>query len=267
MKKLKLNYSFDLDLTINSGQIFLFEKIKDTYYIVNGENIFKVKQKENYLYFDNISKKKIIDFFNLEFNLDEFYSKEKNKILIEIYKKYRGLNIINQDFFMCLICFIGSQNNSIKRNTKSLKKMCELLGDEKIIDNKKMFTFPKPNIILKNKQRLKKCFFGYRENYIIRACEKILNEKNFILKINKMDFENSKISLLKFVGIGEKVCECITLFSLKHYSSFPKDVWIRKSLDEIFCIKNKSDENLFIQDLGEFRGLKQQYIFEHMRRL
>ena len=260
MKRLKLDFVFDLELTINSGQIFLFKKINDFYYIVNGENIFKIKQNKDILYYDFISKKDLVHFFNLEFNLENVYKFEKNKILKSLYKKYIGLNIINQNFFMCLVCFICSQNTSIKKNTKSLSTLCEFFGEKKIIDDIVFYTFPSSLDILKNSKKLKGCSFGYREKYIINLCEKIKSNENFLEKL-KLDK-----NLLNLLGVGEKVFCCVVLFSLKKYEVFPIDVWIRKSLKDVFKIISKEDEKKFILKLGKYRGIKQQYIFEYMRK-
>ena len=260
MKKLKLKVPFNLHLTINSGQIFLFKKINDFYYIVNGKNIFKVKQDKHILYYDFISKKDLIYFFNLDFNLQKIYDNEKNNFLKSLYKNYFGLGIINQDFFMCIICFICSQNTSIKKNTKSLNKMCEIFGEKKIIDNNIFYTFPTYLNILQNEKEIKKCSFGYREKYIINLCEKIKNEKNFLQNLK------TEKNLLNVFGVGEKVFCCIALFSLKKYDYFPKDVWIKRSLKEIFKVSNKEEEDNLIENFGEYRGIKQQYIFEYMRK-
>ena len=261
MKKLKLDFVFDLELTMNSGQIFLFKKINDFYYIINFENIFKVRQVRDILYYDFISKKDLVHFFNLDFNLENLYKIEKNKILKSLYKKYEGLNIINQNFFMCLICFICSQNTSIKKNTKSLNIFCENFGDRKIIDNMIFYTFPRYLDVLKNTLKIKNCSFGYRERYILNLCEKINENENFLeeLKLNK--------NLLNLLGVGEKVFSCVLLFSLKRYQVFPIDVWIKKSLKDIFKIYSKEEEKKFILKLGEYRGIKQQYIFEYIRKI
>ena len=138
--------------------------------------------------------------------------------------------------------------------------MCEVFGEKKIIDNNIFYTFPTYLNILQNEKEIKKCSFGYREKYIINLCEKIKNEKNFLQNLK------TEKNLLNVFGVGEKVFCCIALFSLKKYDYFPKDVWIKRSLKEIFKISNKEEEDNLIENFGEYRGIKQQYIFEYMRK-
>ena len=64
---------------------------------------------------------------------------------------------------------------------------------------------------------------------------------------------------MKIRGVGDKVCDCVLLFSLGKYDLFPSDVWIKRVMEESFLSKDakSSGEKLF----GEYSGFAQQYLF------
>ena len=74
--------------------------------------------------------------------------------------------------------------------------------------------------------------------------------------------------LNKLPGVGDKVADCIMLFSMKRFDVFPVDVWVRRVMNELY-IKNEDESkvnkiqirNLAEQKYGNLAGLAQQYLF------
>ena len=62
-------------------------------------------------------------------------------------------------------------------------------------------------------------------------------------ELKKMSYDESKKLLLKLPGIGDKVADCVMLFSLEKLEAFPLDTWILKILQKYysnnFCIDKK----------------------------
>lgn len=53
--------------------------------------------------------------------------------------------------------------------------------------------------------------------------------------INGLKQAHNKVAYLKtLIGVGDKVANCIALFSLREYSSFPIDVHIKQIIDREF---------------------------------
>ena len=70
-----------------------------------------------------------------------------------------------------------------------------------------------------------------------------------------MNYTESKKELMKLYGIGEKVADCICLFSLHHLNAFPIDTHIKSVLQSQY-------QNGFPFDLyAGYEGVIQQYIF------
>ena len=63
----------------------------------------------------------------------------------------------------------------------------------------------------------------------------VINKEIDLEKLKKeTDVNIIKDTLLKFPGVGEKVADCIILFSLNSFSVFPVDVWVRRVMNELY---------------------------------
>ena len=74
--------------------------------------------------------------------------------------------------------------------------------------------------------------------------------------------------LQKFSGVGSKVSDCIMLFSMKKYSAFPVDVWVKRAMMKFYVAPDTSLKG--IRDFGrelfkDSSGLAQQYLFYYVR--
>ena len=86
-----------------------------------------------------------------------------------------------------------------------------------------------------------------------------------------MDTANAKKSLMSLKGIGNKVADCITLFALNKFNSFPIDVWIKRIME--YCYFGDTEQSIptiaqFAEErFGELGGIAQQYLFFYARSL
>ena len=82
------------------------------------------------------------------------------------------------------------------------------------------------------------------------------------------DINELKEKLLTLSGVGEKVADCIMLFSLKRFEVFPIDVWVRRVMNELY-IKNEDEtkvskaelQKLAKEKYNKLAGIAQQYLF------
>ena len=59
-------------------------------------------------------------------------------------------------------------------------------------------------------------------------------------------------------GVGEKVANCVLLYSLGRTDAFPVDVWMKRALEKLF-------PDMTPRDFGPYAGIAQQYIFHYSR--
>ena len=82
------------------------------------------------------------------------------------------------------------------------------------------------------------------------------------------DKESSRQEMLKLFGVGEKVADCILLFSGARTDIFPVDRWVKRVMAELYLGHEASYEELndFAQKhFGGLAGFAQQYLFYYAR--
>lgn len=71
--------------------------------------------------------------------------------------------------------------------------------------------------------------FGYRAKYIVGSAKLVSSNggENWLNGLREVPREAAKVSLLSLPGVGPKVADCISLFSLDHLDVVPVDthVW------------------------------------------
>jgi N-glycosylase/DNA lyase len=260
--------NFNLYHTLDSGQFFRYVLHDGWYYIVTREKVFRVSQEGEKLYFEGASERFVRHFFGLDGNyLEVMHQLSKDPALRIAIKKYPGLRLINQDPWECTVGFLCSQFSNIKKIKKNMECIAEKFGKPVIFKGKKFFTFPSPGA-LKDIARLKKCAVGFRAKYIAGVNAKVSDK--WFAKLKGMKYEKAKERLIELPGIGEKVADCICLFSLGFTESFPVDVWMERAVKELYPEAKK----MKLKQMGEFgrekwgkmAGYAQQYLY-HWRRL
>ena len=82
-----------------------------------------------------------------------------------------------------------------------------------------------------------------------------------------MDYLNAKKELMKIDGVGEKVANCILLFSMRKTEAFPVDTWIKKVMSQLYNESKdiKKISKFAEEKYGKYGGIAQQYLFYYMR--
>jgi 3-methyladenine DNA glycosylase/8-oxoguanine DNA glycosylase len=85
-----------------------------------------------------------------------------------------------------------------------------------------------------------------------------------------MAYEDAREYLTRFVGVGDKVADCVLLFSLDFLEAVPLDTWLRTTIADYYpdCDRGNYDETsrAIRESLGgEYAGYVQTYIFHFLR--
>ncbi len=268
-------FSIDIDNSINSGQVFLWEKCGSDWYGINGQDILKINKNA---VIKSIQNSKT-DFFRKKDNMQEIIkSISKDKTVKEAIKQYEGLRIFKQDPFQCMISFIVSSNSNIQKIKNSLEKMTKKFGVKVEIENKEFFLFPKPEKLANASiEEIKKCGVGYRAPFIKQAAEMIFSKKIDLEYLEKLDYKEAKKNICLIPGVGNKVADCILLFSLNKLEAFPLDTWMIKILEKYYSNEFKIETKTITQKqyeilhekivnyFGPYCGYAQQFLFKMER--
>ena len=276
MQELK---KIDLDTTINSGQVFLWKKIGDDSYGVNGHEILKITQNPFKIV---TSQKKASDFFRQDDNMEKILrSIRKDNLVKNAITSFPGLRLMRQDSFQCYISFICSSNASIQNIKQMLKKISEKFGKKMNFEGHEFHTFPTAEKLANaNILELLSCSLGFRAKYVKKASQEVASGRIDFNYLKKTDYETAKDILVKVYGIGDKIADCILLFSLEKLEAFPIDRWtlriLRKYYSGVFdesiskSITKKKYETIhekIVEYFGPFAGYSQQFLFKMEREL
>jgi N-glycosylase/DNA lyase len=272
---MKDKFSINIDNSINSGQVFLWEKNGTDWYGINGQDILKIN--ENGIIKSILNSK--TNFFRKNDNMQEIIkSISKDETVKKSVKQYEGLRIFKQDPFQCMISFIISSNSNIQKIKNSLEKISKKFGKKVKIQNKEFFLFPKPEKLANASiEEIKKCGVGYRAPFIKQASKMIVLKKINFKYLEKCDYQEAKKNICLIPGVGNKVADCILLFSLNKLEAFPLDTWMIKILEKYysnqFNIETKTITEKQYQILhekivnyfGPYCGYAQQFLFKMER--
>lgn len=180
-----------------------------------------------------------------------------------------GIRIFEQDPFETLISFILSANNNVKRIQKLVDALCGAAG-ELVTDD--VFTyrrFPTPRALASLcEEELRALGAGYRAPFIRGSAEMVA--KGYDLEaLRGVPLAQARKALCAFPGVGEKVADCVLLFSLSHADAFPMDVWMKRAMRELFFCgaePKKAEIAWEIGKLGPVSGIVQQYVFHYARK-
>jgi len=267
----------NLETTINSGQVFLWKKDQNNWYGINGQDILRVN---SFGKIKSFSKQKT-DYFREKDNLEKILkSILKDKITRYAVKKYLGLRLLRQDPFQCFISFIVSSNSNIQKIRLTLENICKIFGEKVSFDNKEFFLFPEPKFLASASiQEIKKCGTGYRSKFIIKASEMVCSDAINFEYLKKCEYFKAKEIIFQVPGVGNKVADCILLFSLDKTEAFPLDRWMIRILEKyypkIFELGTKSITNRQYDILhekitkyfGPYSGYAQQFLLKKERDL
>ena len=189
--------------------------------------------------------------------------------MMEAARYGHGIRILKQDFFETLVSFIISSNNSIPRIKKIIEALSEMYGRKISFNGKIHFLFPDASKLARaDLEEIKACRGGYRCRYVMNTAELYLSEPVDKADLMKTDAGNAKKFLMKFPGVGEKVAECVLLYSGLRQDVFPTDVWVKRIMEELYIQGDASSGEIHrfaASRFGRLSGFAQQYLFFYAR--
>ena len=288
MQKLvvKNTKDFSIKQILDCGQIFRYYLLTDKLAVViSSEKLAVVKENVN-----NVEIfAKDIKYFEQYFDLQTDYNKikkelSKDKFLKPCCESCYGIRILKQDFFEMLISFMISANNNISRIKKSVNLLSKKFGKQYKIELPNFIDCETDLFVCKNGEVAYYSFptleelknasvqdfidvgLGYRAEQMYETVHKLTQSdiENFKKKSNKEKYR----WLLSLKGVGEKVANCIMLFSESDTTSFPVDTWINKVYNDITKTNTQNRKEIECELKSRYKNLSgyvQQYFFYYYR--
>lgn len=269
--------NFDAKAIFTCGQAFRwYEETDGSFTTVHLGRVLNVLNDDNKVIFKGTNLEEFneiwIDYFDLNTNYKEIRKTlSNNEILANAMDYGKGIRILNQNHFEMLISFIISANNMIPRIKKSIEVISMRYGKYICEDeNRKYYSFPTVEELSRATVEDLREFakVGFRDKRIFDTVNMILNEKIDLDNFENLETDILREELLKFAGVGNKVADCIMLFSYKRGEVFPVDVWIKRVMEELF-IKEETPVKKISKEadriFGKYAGYAQQYLFYYGR--
>lgn len=269
--KITIHDDFDLYKIAYSGQCFRVCQLgEDTFRFITGKHSVTIRQ-EGTSYDVSCSAREWDLIWHDYFDLDTDYRSiragipDSDRFLKNASEIGKGIRILRQDKFEMLISFIISQRKSIPAIKKSVEEICLRYG-KKIIEiapeelgeskDSEISIFPSPARLSEASEAdLAKCGLGYRVPYIVQAAKRVSSEEVNLESIDNLSDEELMEMLKSFYGVGDKVANCVALFSYHRTGLAPIDTWIKKVIESEYNGVNP------FPCYGRYAGIMQQYMF------
>ncbi len=299
---------FDLQATVESGQTYLWDRADDGMYeqqvahggdhwyetvvrpfapprgdgdtLVSEPTVVRVRQvgesddPDARLEWESTvdAEQLLTHLLRLDDDLDAILSATPDlPLLEEAYETYHGMRLVRDPPFPCLISFICSAQMRVARIHGMQRRLAESFGDPVTFDGETYYAFPTPEqLAAATESELRDLSLGYRAPYVQRTAELVADGEAHPAAATDRAYEAAREYLTQFVGVGEKVADCVLLFSLGFLQAVPLDTWIRTAIGDYYpnCERGGYTETsraIREQFGGEFAGYAQTYVFYYLR--
>ncbi len=264
---------FNLNYTLDCGQVFRWERDGDWWTGVVRDQVIRISQDKGELLVDS---KLPPEFFSHYFRFDDdlpliYKSIDRDLLINRAIRKYKGLRLIRQDPWECLISYMLATASSIPTIQKRISLLSQFFGHE---IEEGYFSFPDPETLANaDLSMLDKCKLGFRTERIKAAANEVYSGDIDLDILFRLEYKYARDRLMRLRGIGEKVADCVLLFAFEKMEAFPVDTHIRQIIqhyhidDDFFenCTSLSRMGDWGREYFGPYCGYAQQYLFYQKR--
>ncbi|MFB6119608.1 MAG: DNA-3-methyladenine glycosylase [Halobacteriaceae archaeon] len=277
----------DLQATLESGQSYLWGRDDGALYetdapaggdawyhvVVDGEAI-RVRQRDDHLEWEATTDAEPIltDLLRLDDDLNAIAATAPEDELVRAaYDEFGGLRLVRDPFFPTVIAFICSAQMRVGRIAAMQAALRREFGDPIELGERTYYGFPDPETLAAaSEAELRDLGLGYRAPYVRDTAGMVADGELARADVAGLDYEAARDALTGFVGVGDKVADCICLFALDHLEAVPLDTWIRSAIEDHYpdCARGSyADTSRAIRERlgGDYAGYHQTYLFHYLR--
>ena len=195
-----INITDDFDLTkiMNSGQAFRIAEVNGYFRFITGSDIIYIKHIEGPAYelsgtFNDTCIKALPATWHDYFDLDRDYASirklaSRDEFLRNAADCGKGIRILKQDPFECMITFIISQRKSIPSIKSCVEAIAKKYGAPMETKFETVYRFPTPEeLSIATENELRELKTGYRAPYIIDAVRRVNSGELDLMKIAELN--------------------------------------------------------------------------------
>ncbi|MBI4282359.1 MAG: hypothetical protein HY672_02595 [Chloroflexi bacterium] len=263
--------------TLESGQAFRWHRQGAWYYGVIHNNLVALKQDGFLLDVRSFPstpeqiEATLREYLRLDDDLEAIYACiDTDQRVHEAIVVYRGLRLLRQEPWECLVSFICSANSNIPRISASMETLAQSYGRPLRLGEYVGYSFPTPEKLAEaGEKALRDLKLGFRAKYVAQAAERVALGEVKLESLRHLPYQEAKEALMSLPGVGNKVADCVLLFSLDKLDAFPIDRWVLRAVEEWYPdgakLSYKGIRAWALERWGGYAGYAQQYLFHAMR--
>lgn len=270
-------FPFDLDATLNSGQVFHWHRHADGWTGAIENQAVHVRVTPDGLSVTPPEMSKTVrHYFALDHDFDGIIASfPKHDAPLETAIQFSpGLRIMRQPIWECLATFITSSLKQVPHIRQISLTLREKFGEplpSLFPGSPPLFAYPTPLALAEaGEEALRACGLGYRAKFLHRTASDLVAGKLDLASLASQTDDEARASLMQFHGVGEKIANCVLLFACERLGIVPIDVWIERVLRELYFAKKRKVTPERIRKFaathfGPHAGYAQQFLFHHAR--
>jgi N-glycosylase/DNA lyase len=274
---------FDLEKTLDSGQVFHWQRIGNGFVGTIGDLPVILEQNSSVLKvrfggtprparetsaFPGI----VAHYLALDHPLAKICdSFPKDPVMNAARDFCRGLRIIRQPKWECLATFICSSMKQVSHIRQISLALRKRFGEQRRIGNQIVYTFASPRRLAQaSEKQLLGCALGYRAKNLRATAELVSSAQADLEAWSALSDAELRKQLCALPGVGPKIANCVMLFAYERLRAFPIDIWIERVLRRHYFLPGKKMSAQRLREFsgtyfGEHGGYAQQYLFHHAR--
>jgi len=278
---------YDLAATLDSGQVFRWQRDSDSWIGVVGDRFVRLTPLENGIRAATPGPVENWDwlrhFLQSDVDLDAILKTfPDDEPMRGAVAACRGLRVLRQDPWECLASFILSSTKQIVQIRQIVANLCDCFGRPLVpafsreerghlpSASSLSQAFPGPEKIASlTEAQLRSCKMGFRAPNLLAAACQIAGGHFDLERLRKLSYAEALSELMTLRGVGKKIADCVLLFAYGFDSAFPVDVWVERALRELYFPKRRPSDRKLRQfaetHFGPHAGYAQQYLFHYMR--
>jgi N-glycosylase/DNA lyase len=273
---------FDLEKSLDSGQVFHWQKIEKGFVGAIGDCAVYVEQHDHILHaapaakLDGLNRANfeqlVRNYFALDHPLAEICDSFPNDPTMNAAREFcYGLRIIRQPKWECLATFICSSMKQVAHIRQISLALRKRFGEARTIGQLVVHTFPSAErLAASSEKELRQCALGYRAKNLLGTARLVANGVADLEAMSRGSDVDLREALCELPGVGAKVANCVMLFAYERLRAFPIDVWIKRILREKYFPRARKLNAVRLRaftekHFGKHGGYAQQYLFHYAR--
>ena len=259
---------FNLGLTVSCGQAFRWTNHCGFWYAPFRTGVWKIRQDGDLLWYEGPEESELVRYFGLDLPLENILKDiDRDQLIHTAIEQCRGLRILRQDPWECLVSYICATCANIPGITMRIENLSQEFGSQMELDGIVFHTFPDADTLSKEEMcSVRACKVGYRDAYICGAAKMAADNPCWAEEVGALPYPDAKTRLMELNGVGPKVADCVLLFGFQKYEAVPVDVWMERIFRTNYFKEEQKLSYVKAADFarehfGQYAGYAQEYLF------